>query len=213
MKANIANEIVYIESGCYPLTAAIYKRQYNFWDKIMNEVANDPASPIVAVYKNAIDIKLPFIMHYVNLHQKFNSADECFDYYIKKDRENIRQGISSKADQIGPRATYLQINPNLVTPDYYSSYQLCETDRLILTKYRSGSHYLNVQKGRCLNTSQDVKSCQCGHREQTLHHVIFSCNITAGLGQHNHQTLNEFFDDVVGAPHVLRMVEHLLKLR
>ena len=213
MKANTPNEIVYVESGCNPLNAVIFKRQYNFWDKILEEVERDPDSPIVAVYKNAIRIKLPFIMHYINLHQKFNSAEECYKFYLTRDSEVIRNGIINRAGKDGHRATYLQINPNLITPDYCSLYKLGETDRLILTKYRSGSHYLNIQKGRISNTREDDSSCPCGHGVQTLQHILLSCNLTAGMGQHGHLTLAEFFDDVFIAPHVLRMVEHLLKLR
>ena len=81
MKSNTPNDIVYIESGCVPLIASIRKRQYRFWRKVKEDMAQNPESPITKLYAKALDKKLPMIKHYIKLHERFQSEDECYVFY------------------------------------------------------------------------------------------------------------------------------------
>ena len=88
-----------------------------------------------------------------------------------------------------------------------------EYDRLINTKYRSGSHFLKIQTGRYTRIDQSQRLCPCGQL-QTLHHVIFECDKLDGLRDENiGNTLKEFFDNSINAAAFLRIVEKVVNLR
>lgn len=95
MKFNTPNNIVYAESGCVPLTASIRKRQYKFWQKIKDDIGQNPDSQLSKLYFKVIEARLPNIKHYVNLHSRFASANECYQYNIdqegriKKELKNL----------------------------------------------------------------------------------------------------------------------------
>ena len=78
LKRNIPNDILYIETGLVPLQGCIYKRQYKFWSKIVEDIKNDPHSPVLIIYQQAIDCNLPYVKHYMKLHRGFSDADECY---------------------------------------------------------------------------------------------------------------------------------------
>lgn len=217
MKANTPNDIAYIESGCSNLACMIYKRQYKFWSKIKEDLMSNPESPISKVYQIAIDARLPFIKHYIDLHAKFSNENECFQFYLNRDTQEMHSRMRRKAqeDREGIYGTYLTINPNLVSPIFYHSYCIRETDRLLLTKYRSGSHFLNIQKGRCANIQRSDRLCVCKDGVQDLPHVLFNCERTEIIRDSmlRYSNLHDFFCDINKAPDILRTLEHKLKLR
>ena len=152
----------------------------------------------------------------INLHNTYSSADECYQFYLNDDVNQIRSDLVEHAqrDNVGTRGTYLLINPKLLTPEYYNVYRLCEIDRIMLTKYRSGSHYYNVQKGRCINTRRNERLCPCGLGVLDISHILFTCILTSDIRQSfTHENVVDFFNDIVNAPHILRMMEHKLMLR
>ena len=217
MKGNTPNYILLLESGLSPLSSIIYKRQYKFWQKITEDMENNPDSPISNLLQLAIEKNIPMIKHYQKLHETFNDENACYTFYFNKQMQDAKQAITTKAnlDINGIYGTYYQINPSLITPDYYKSYILSETDRIILSKYRSGSHFLQIQKGRTLNISREVRLCRCQNGIQNLQHIIFDCDITAILRNNTMQynSIEEFFNDTMNAPTILRKIERLLKLR
>ena len=50
---------------------------------------------------------------------------------------------ADKADNIAHR-DYVLMNNDLESPVFYSSYSIIESERMIITKYRSESHHLNL---------------------------------------------------------------------
>ena len=84
---------------------------------------------------------------------------------------------------------------------------------LIITKYRSGSHYLKIQTGRYTQIDQEQRLCICGVM-QSLEYVIFDCEILDGLRHENlGSNLQEFFSDNQIAAPFLRVIEKTLNLR
>ena len=136
--------------------ATVYKRQYRFWTKIKHDLEQNNDSSIMKLYNAAIAANLPFIKHYITLHEKFANEEECFNFYRDQAYTEVRSRIHAKSltDNGGIYGTYLQINPNLIRSLFYKDYLVSESDRLLLTKYRTGSHYPNVQKGRLINTQR-----------------------------------------------------------
>ena len=217
MKSKTPNDIVYVESGLPPLTCAIYKRQHKLWQRIKDDIESNPESPIAKLYKIAIIAKIPYLKHYIDLHETFANEHDCYKFYLQKDLNGIQTRLRLKAesDNDGIQGTYLRINTNLETPLYYHIYTIREPDRAILTKYRTGSHSLNVQRGRSNCTQRADRLCKCKLGIQDLNHVLFHCNLTQDLRHQNFQYKNlfEFFSDTEKAPDILRAIEHILKLR
>ena len=89
-----------------------------------------------------------------------------------------------------------------------------ENDRNILTKYRTGSHLLNIQKGRYNRVDRNNRLCICNAAVQDLEHVIFYCKLTERIRAVNFDftNLNDFFEDLFNAPCILRAIERILDL-
>ena len=148
MNIRTPNEIVYIESGLIYLKAEIYKRQFKFWSKIRDNL-NSPSS-LATVYHQAIEKNTHFIRHYKNLHKQFSDEESCYNFYKNKFSMRMAENIKMKAQlvQYGIANDYIKINPKLTTPDYHKKHTIIENNRLIVTKYRTGSHYLRINTGR-----------------------------------------------------------------
>ena len=84
------------------------------------------------------------------------------------DDENSRFGV------------YLQVNPQLETPAHNYAYNP-EFERILVTRYRSGSHNLKIEAGRLRNPiiPRDERICSCNTGVQTLHHCMFDCPLLA----------------------------------
>ena len=169
------------------------------------------------MYQLAINARIPYIRHYINLHQEFKDDNECSMFYERKLKAESEQRLYDEAirDSDSIRGTYVGINPTLVCPTMYQIYTLNESHRMTMTKYRTGSHYLNVQKGRYTSTERGKRTCECNNGIQDIKHVIFQCTLTERIRDENFRSNNlfEFFDDVQYVPIYLNMVEHILKLR
>ena len=57
-----------------------------------------------------------------------------------------------------------------------------ECERVMLTRYRTGSHNLRIEKDRFLpNSKREDRLCLCGRDIQTIKHVILDCNLLMDL--------------------------------
>ena len=70
IRTNTCNEIVYIESGLYPLEIIIKKRQLSFWLSIQQ---SDDNIVMNNVLRKAFDENLKFVKYYENLRQTYQS--------------------------------------------------------------------------------------------------------------------------------------------
>ena len=68
---------------------------------------------------------------------------------------------------------YLRVNPELKPPER----NLLEFDRIIISRYITGSHMFNIEAGRlsCPKVLWENGLCKCQLEVQSLHHVLFSC--------------------------------------
>ena len=216
---NAPNEIVYLETSVYALSAEIYRSQYKFWSKVKQDIENDPDSSIAKVYNAAIRANVHFLRHYIKLHSQFQSCDECFDYYRKEFIDNTLASLQekeTKVDNIVHR-DYVALTNDVTPPAFYTSYVIIESDRVLLTKYRTGSHHLKMLAGSRYNTPRDRRLCKC-KMAQSLHHVIFDCIYTNSIRtQHfreNIRSLHDFFtQDHKVVANWLMIIEAKLKLR
>ena len=123
--------------------------------------------------------------------------------------------LSQKTDSI--HKDYVLLNNDLSSPLFYTAYIVHESDRILVTKYRSGSHYLKILTGNRTNTPRERRLCKC-NEVQSLHHVIFECIFTNCIRTSsfiaNIATLKDFFGQEVSVVATsLRLIEKHLKLR
>ena len=214
MNINTPNQLIFVETGLTELKSEVYKRQFNFWLKMLENVEKDPASQISRIINTAMDKNIFYIKHYKNLVASYRNADEC---YVKLKEEfaiHLKEEIATKVEQHAnsPLNEYIKINPSLQTPLFYKE-NLLEYDRRILIKYRSGSHDLKIRTGYFTRTPEANRLCRC-NEIQTLEHVLFHCPHTATIRQGiNVDSLEAFFTDVTNAVDKLKALEIVMNLR
>ena len=90
-----------------------------------------------------------------------------------KTRQKIQRLANEDIDSRS--GIYLRVNPELKAPDYEG--HLLEFDRIMVSRYRSGSHMLSIEAGRlcCRKIPREQRLCSCKTEVQSLHHVLFKC--------------------------------------
>ena len=102
--------------------------------------------------------------------------------------EKIKVSHSADGDSI--LGTYYRINPEIKSPDFYHKQMCMETDRIIITHYRTGLHSLRIQTGRLNEEQRNLRLCRCGTNIQTIDHILFSCRYTENTRPlHNYDNL------------------------
>ena len=94
---------------------------------------------------------------------------------INRFRVNFEEKIRLKAANDGNSklGTYLLINPDLSKPHYEG---ILEFQRVITTRYRTGSHNLRIETGRRVpNLKREERLCICNSGVQTVQHILLEC--------------------------------------
>ena len=113
IRFNTCNEITYIESGMYPASYGIKKRQMKFWSNLEESLSGN--SHLNILIKKAKEMRLPYVMYYMNLQAKYGSAKNCKNTLQREFLSHIQQNIkeSYDIDNNSTLGTYYQVNPDL----------------------------------------------------------------------------------------------------
>ena len=175
VRPSLNNEIVYLETGEWPLKVRIVSQQLQFWLTLQQTVLNKIDHYITKLVRIAENEELPYIIYYKNLQREYNDKERCKQSieqdFRTKFEEKIREKYNSDADsRLG---SYLQMNPDLQKPMYDN---IIEFERVIMTRYRTGSHNLRIETGRRQpKVERENRLCKCGLEVQTLKHCLLSC--------------------------------------
>ena len=118
-----------------------------------------------------MDKNITFLRHYKQLDRKFKDPDECYKFYVEESRSSITEKIREKhsLDISSILGTYYRINPSLISPEFYHKPICSETNRIIITQYRTGSHHLRIQTGRADDENRNARLCKkCNNDVQTV---------------------------------------------
>ena len=122
-----------------------------------------------------------YIKYYRNLVHKYNDPTNCAKT-LKTYFRNAFIARTQEAEMRDPDSklgTYLLVNPSLTKPHYKN---IMECERVMITRYRTGSHNLRIEKDRFLPYSKRKdRICLCGRNIQTIKHVILDCNLLIDL--------------------------------
>ena len=195
VRSNVNNEILYIESGKYPLRCRILKQQLKFWLSIQDYCERSPESALKHFIDVANELDLPYVKWYKSLESTYGSPEHCQRTLEDECRAKWRAKFEAAVDIDSRLGAYAQVNPTLSTPEYINKIMF-ETDRLLLTRFRCGSHSLAVEKGRYSNIPREERLCSCGNGVQTILHCFTECpNTQHLLSGKEYVTLNDVFLD------------------
>ena len=167
------NEIVYIESGEWPLEIRIIKQQMKFWTALEEIMSSDQEHYIAKLVK--IGESTTYIKYYRTLMSTYTDVKTCNETlkrnFLNSTREKIEK--AAREDPDSKLGAYLMINPELKPPEYEKKF---EFQRVLSTRYRTGSHNLRIEKDRRFpNSKREDRVCKCEMGIQTVHHVILVC--------------------------------------
>ena len=167
------NEIVYTECNEFPLQVRIAKQQLKFWITLKEYLQQNPEHYLNRLINLAADY--PYISYYRNLeitHTDPPTCEKTLKDAIKTIRdETIREAFAR--DENSKLGTYFQVNPTLQKPTFNDK---IEFQRICITRYRTGSHNLAIEKGRMNGSiARDERLCPCNSDTQTIRHVLLHC--------------------------------------
>ena len=125
IRKNTPNEIVYIESGMFPIECGIRKQQLKFWLNMEEQLQNRPNAPLSRLISQALAIKLPYIMYYKNLKDVYHTPSNLLDK-LKSHFEKIWLSRIHTAADKHPESklgTYKSVNPSLQTPSINATFE------------------------------------------------------------------------------------------
>ena len=176
IRNNTNNEIVYLESSRVPLFIQIKKRQLQFWKTLQTSLNDTPGNPLKQMIEKAELVNSKYISYCKNLHNLHKTPTNCqknlSDTFCNEIQSKIRTKATANTDfKLG---AYLKVNPALKGKECRFLY---EPDRVIISRYRTGSHNLSIETGRMSNPiiPRDERLCTCDTEIQTLEHCLLRC--------------------------------------
>ena len=194
IRDNINNEIVYIESGRHPLECRIKKLQHKFWTYSKEYMIENPESALAKVLSAAIEDNVHIIRYYKDLDTKFETPESCQNSLRNNFEIKWRNKFSEENDSNSRLGTYYDINPEL-KPWVPIPQNMMESERKIITRFRTGSHSLNIEIMRYSNIERERRLCTCKNGVQNIWHVFMECPLTTGINTRHYQNLKEIFED------------------
>ena len=175
VRNNVNNEIVYTECNELPLKIRITKQQLKFWLTLKHYLQDKPSHYITKLINLANQHNSHYISYYNNLEtyvDTTNCGNVLKEEYKRKHNQAIHNAF--QIDQHSRLGTYLQVNPSLMSPTYNNT---PEFHRVCVTRYRTGSNNLMIEKGRMFGSAREDRLCKCGMDIQSLRHVLLDCHL------------------------------------
>ena len=190
IRKSVNNEIAYIESGQYPLECEIKSRQLKFWQSMKNYAFENQQSYFNRILTTAIDMNIPYITYYQHLENTHHTPRSCFENIKLQYHHSWKNKINNSfiIDREAKLSVYKSLNHDLKP---YFGEDIPEFERVLITRYRCGSHSLKIEKGRYDRIERNMRLCTC-QSVQTLQHVVLECPHTKRI--ENVTSLKEFFE-------------------
>ena len=213
VRESTCSEIVYVESCRTPLRVRVTKQQLSFWNSISTYLGENPEHPLNFLIEQGERINLKYLKHYRELARAYTSPEECQKSLVSSFTEELQTKIrrSAAADGESKLGVYLTVNPEMSAPSH-EVVDTLEIERIMVTRYRCGSHYLRVETGRwCYpKTPRNERLCECYTGVQTLHHCLFECPLFEELySEFSFTSVEEAMATTSIAKFIMRMEQKL----
>ena len=204
-------EIVYIEADRLPLNIRISKQQLNFWINLQSYLNDNPEHPLKGLIDLGLSMNLRYLQYYKHLETTYKTPIECENTLSNEFRAANRTKITTKAnnDPDSRLGVYMLVNPHLSAPTQCND--ILEFERVLLTRYRSGSHNLRIETGRlcCPKIPREDRTCLCETGVQSLRHCLFACPLLQELLREvEYTTMEEAFN----SPNIVKLLMNIEKL-
>ena len=154
---------------------------------------------------------LKFIRYYKNLENIYVLPSDCERTLRQTFNEGIKRKIISKAeeDEESRLGVYLKGNPLLCAPS--ENMMTTENERILVTRYRCGSHSLKIETGRLCNPKipRENRLCECSTGVQTLWHCLKECPLLMHLYDEFHYASIE---DALNADNIVIFITKMEKI-
>ena len=205
---------MYIEAHRVPLNIRISKLQLKFWMNIQTYLNDNPDHPLKGLIDHGLEINLPYLKYYSNLESTYSTPDICERMLTNDFRIANAEKIRSKSnnDVDSRLGVYLLVNPQLAPPN--QRVDILESERVLVSRYRCGSHNLKIESGRLCNPkiAREERLCICNTGVQSLRHCLFDCPLLHELHEeYAYTSIEEVFmlPDIVK---LLMRMKNLLKV-
>ena len=145
-------------------------------------MVTDDDNYIGKLIKIAENENIGFLTYYKELQRRYGSPEKCQSDLNIEFINILQQKIRADAnDDIDSKfGAYSVVNPTLVSPDFKGMFEL---DRICLSRYRAGSHYLQIESGRMKipTIPREKRMCLCNTDIQTLRHCLLVCPLLQNL--------------------------------
>ena len=170
--------------------------QLKFWLYLQEYVGLHPTSAISKVLQTGELPGIALIKHYKSLSTTFTEPQSCQETLQNAYRTKWRNHLTEKmeADMDSRLGTYIRLNPDL-KPYVPQPQFLLESERKLVTRFRTGSHSLNIETGRYSNIPRGNRLCSCGEGVQTVWHIFHECPLTTDINNANFENLQQVFQD------------------
>ena len=166
------NNIVLLESGIASLRCRVLNQQKRFLLKKLQ----DDEEPLTKVFKMC---QQENTKGYRILQKTIHSEIVALD--------DIRETVCADTTSTKLK-TYKTLNPDLsVCGMYKEKHYIPDYVRAEVTKFRTSSHQLNIERGRWSRIPPEQRYCSCDNESvQDEIHVLYSCPITKNLREKFH---------------------------
>lgn len=197
IRETVNTEIVYIEANRSAVSIRIAKQQLNFWINLRSYLEKNPGHPLKGLIEQGLLSNLPYLKYYTNLEQTYTTPKNLEEVLTNEFRTSNTTKINQKSnnDAVSRLGVYLQINPNLTPPPQRPDF--LEFERVLLSRYRCGSHNLKIEVGRLCNPKilREERLCKCNNGVQSLRHCLFDCVLLKEVyEEHDYSTIEEAFN-------------------
>lgn len=202
VRQSFNNNICYIEAGKHPLECKIKSLQHKFWTKIIDYVSENPDAAIAKVIHLA-GSNNSYIKYYKNLVQQFSNYKFCEMSLEARFRGLWRDEITAELtkDHESRLGYYVRVNPEL-KPFVPRPQRMLECERILLTRFRTGSHSLSIELGRISGIKRENRLCKCRLGIQSVWHVFNDCPITLPIHHGRFSNVCDVFND----PNVTKLI-------
>ena len=166
IKHSTPDDIVYLELNKADIVCAIRDRQYNFFQKFMNQSEDTAiAMSIWNLYSESVDSSSQGVIHYF---QNLQTGNRKEDKEARKSRANLSERSMT--------VRYRELT-NLEHCDVLYNSFIIEKYRTVITRWRLSSHSLRIETGRYQRPKipRAERTCSVCHILEDEHHSIFVC--------------------------------------
>ena len=175
----------------------IKKSQLKFWTYIGEYTEQYPNSAIAKVLQLAHTNSISYVRYYENLeltHTDPVSCQKSIEAELRASYVHLMEQAREE-DEDSRLGTYIRANPELQS--FVPVPQpIMEIERELITRYRTGSHSLAIERGRYSNIPRENRACVCATGVQTVWHLFVECPLTRQvIGQQYYSNLADVFVD------------------